>query len=254
MAPVKPGPVEIEYDAHGEVWEASTGILADKLQFTVDLATYLPVRMASYLRGKLVEVWTLSNLRVNGRVPASTFEFAFRKGVKPEQSDFGFRDAALLDVTSLAGYEPVVPSYLPTRFHPTSVRFASRTSTWIVVPSGETREVISHQVTSAGYRAGFLHLTVTMRPSAGLDPDWLADPFVEDPSAGGATVGPEEVVLGAGALAGARAKVALPPLGTPHLWVVHDGVLVTVAGDVTRADLLRIADSLKAVRAGEAAD
>jgi hypothetical protein len=38
---------------------------------------------------------------------------------------------------------------------------------------------------------------------------------------------------------------AVPSLGVPHLWAFHDGLLVTVSGDLTRSQLLRIAESLE---------
>jgi hypothetical protein len=249
IAAVKPGPIEVTYDAEGQVREAGMYLTIDKIEFTVDAASDLPVRLASYLRGQLVEVWTLSDLHVNAEVPASDFTFKFRAGAPVERNDFGFRKTSFGGAEAKVGYVPLVPTHLPAHFRLQQVRWASRTSTYAQLPNASgsvgTHEVTSRRVTSIGYRAGFLHLTVTMRPAKGLDPDWLADPFQEDPSAAGATVEPERVTLTSGALAGDEVRIAMPPLGIPHLWVVHDGMLITVAGDATRAELLRVAGSLE---------
>ena len=51
-------------------------------------------------------------------------------------------------------------------------------------------------------------------------------------------------MLGSGGLTGAQAAISTRPLGLPHLWLVQDGMLVTVAGDVSRRELVAIAESL----------
>ena len=51
-------------------------------------------------------------------------------------------------------------------------------------------------------------------------------------------------MLRSGWLTGAG-HVSARPLGLPHLWVAQDGLLVTVAGDVTRRELLQVAGSLE---------
>ena len=37
----------------------------------------------------------------------------------------------------------------------------------------------------------------------------------------------------------------MPALNTPHLWAYKDGRLVTVSGDLTRDQLLSVANSLE---------
>jgi hypothetical protein len=44
--------------------------------------------------------------------------------------------------------------------------------------------------------------------------------------------------------AGLAAGSALLTLAPPHLWFVTDDLVVTVAGDATREELVRIAESL----------
>jgi hypothetical protein len=51
--------------------------------------------------------------------------------------------------------------------------------------------------------------------------------------------------LRSGGLAGAKAYISVRPLESSHLWVRENSLLVTVAGDVTRRELLRISGSLE---------
>ena len=56
------------------------------------------------------------------------------------------------------------------------------------------------------------------------------------------------MVIHGGALDGVTAKLAIPPAGVPHLWAFHDGLMITVAGDLTRQQLLEVAGSLRPMR------
>ena len=47
------------------------------------------------------------------------------------------------------------------------------------------------------------------------------------------------------ALAGARAELLLAPRATPHVWAVTPELVVTVNGDLTRAELLRVTETLR---------
>ncbi len=51
-----------------------------------------------------------------------------------------------------------------------------------------------------------------------------------------------------GALAGRTAELLVDPLVVPHLWVKTRRLVVTVSGDLTRAELLAVAGSLRAAR------
>ena len=55
---------------------------------------------------------------------------------------------------------------------------------------------------------------------------------------------PERVTLSRGALSDVEANVLIVPLNVPHLWARTDDLVVTVSGGVSRAALLRVAESL----------
>jgi hypothetical protein len=56
---------------------------------------------------------------------------------------------------------------------------------------------------------------------------------------------PTETTLSAGALAGTDAQFVISAHTVPHLWALGERLVVTVGGDLTRAQLVRIADSLE---------
>jgi hypothetical protein len=56
------------------------------------------------------------------------------------------------------------------------------------------------------------------------------------------------VTIDRGALRGVTVKLAMPALGLPHLWAFHDGLLVTIAGDLTEDQLLQVAESLRPLK------
>jgi hypothetical protein len=95
-------------------------------------------------------------------------------------------------------------------------------------------------VISLSYRRGFDQLVVTTR-RAGGDPSRWSDPLDLGLEEGG-----EPLELTSGALAGSRGELVLGPRELPHLWTVGEGRLLTVAGPLSRDELLRVAESLEA--------
>ena len=51
--------------------------------------------------------------------------------------------------------------------------------------------------------------------------------------------------FGSGALSGVPLNVGVYALGWPHVWAQTDDLLVTVAGDLTRTELLDVTRSLE---------
>ncbi len=115
-----------------------------------------------------------------------------------------------------------------------------------------SRQIPTHDVTALEYRAGFLSFTVTTRLEKGTHDPVLADPFAPMsgwivPAKRAATLQSDDVrtvTLRRGALAGETAKLAVPVNGLPHLWAFHDGLMVTIGGDLTAKRLLAVAESL----------
>jgi hypothetical protein len=57
---------------------------------------------------------------------------------------------------------------------------------------------------------------------------------------------PERIRVAAGALEGVQAELLIVPRNTPHIWAKTDKLVVTIAGDLSRAELIAVAESLRA--------
>ena len=55
----------------------------------------------------------------------------------------------------------------------------------------------------------------------------------------------EHLHLGLGALAGSPAELVVDLRTVPHLWAVTDRLVVTVAGDLSRDQLINVAEALR---------
>ncbi len=112
----------------------------------------------------------------------------------------------------------------------------------------------NRDVTQLSYRSGLLQFLVTTRkqPPGGPPP---ADPFAADPFVTTSarddvmhTGQLETVQLTGGAWSGVTVHLVMPVLGVPHLWAWHDGTLITGAGDLTRNELLSVANALQPLK------
>jgi hypothetical protein len=95
-------------------------------------------------------------------------------------------------------------------------------------------------VVSLSYRRGLDQFIVTTRP-IGPDPSRWGDPLGGE----GYRDEPEMVSFRGGALAGETGELLIDPLAIPHVWVKTDRLVVSVSGDLTREELLRVAESLE---------
>ena len=223
----------------------------DELRITVDRATWFPVCFTTLLHGDVVQEERLTHLRLNVPVADAQFRPDFPKGAHVEVYREHFRRVTQAQAASAFSSVPLAPAVLPAGFEYSQAAVARTARFFVMTGAGDAANehwIPSHDVTALLYRSGFLTLTVTCRREAGMHDPLLADPFASDPSQGGAPNARETVVIHGGALDGVQANVALPPAGVSHLWAFHDGLMITVAGDLTRDQLLQVAGSLQAMR------
>jgi len=90
-----------------------------------------------------------------------------------------------------------------------------------------------HDAVEVSFRRGLQQLVVGSHARRGASHDPLGGP------------GGERVTLDGGDLDGATAEVVVDPRAVPHLWVATPTLLVYVAGDLTRAELIEVAESLQ---------
>jgi hypothetical protein len=163
------------------------------------------------------------------------------------REDSGFRRTSIDQVAAAIGRPALVPAWMPDGFQLgcAAVKQKQRPSP----PSDATAQATAGTgVVILRYEAGFQAITVTTRQ---LDPRFTSekssidlDPFIGDAWPGW-TDSRTPIKVTAGALAGARGNVVIAPLTIPHLWAVKDGMLLTVAGDASAAELLAIAGSIE---------
>lgn len=211
----------------------ATALFGDRLEVTVDRGTGIPVDIVESKRGAVLRELRIEQLTVDGALP--NFRPSFPAGAEVMRSDDGFHRVLLGDVAGAAGYAPLVPARVPDGFRLDEVSVAAEAA-----PTGAAGEnPPSRNVVSLAYRRGLDRLVVTTREAGDgrwTDPLAAGDGFVDHP---------EPVAVETGALRGSEAQVVVSPHGMPHLWALDDGLVVTVAGGLSRAELVAVAGSLR---------
>ena len=165
-----------------------------------------------------------------------------------------YQDAHLLGTT--IGWQPAFPAWVPSGF-----RLAS--STYLALPTwkpagGDWQPEPDSASVSLAYRRGFDVVYV----SSSLAADTVSgsystggntykghfdDPFVQlyGPAWRYLKSRTRNVRLSSGPFAGETAHIVVDPSVLPHLWVTNGGNTVTVSGDLSAADMVRVAESLR---------
>ena len=203
----------------------SAGELAyDRIEATIDRETAFPVRIVESRDGLAIREITVEGLTAGTPAARAEFDLTVPHGVTVTRTDEGFRRVATPPDGAL------VPSAVPEGFVLAEVAVAERGShTGVEGHNPESREVVSLL-----YRRGFDTLLVTTRLRT--SGEWT------DPMASGEGVPDEPEPV---ALAGMRAEYVANARGTaPHVWALTDTLVVTVSGDLTREELIDVAESL----------
>jgi hypothetical protein len=251
---------EVRYDGR-DAWELDTPVRAnalsemsgDRQQITVDQRTGLPVRIVETRQGRLVKELRLEKLVVDSDVSAADYTVTAPPGVEMTVTDIGWRRVTAAEAAARAGYAPLLPTDVPDGFQLAQVVYGDQTGpTGVEGSNPQTRRAVG-----ALYRRGLDVLLVTTRlrdVEGGVPADarqrcgraCLAGSQWTDPLASGEGFqdDPEELVLKGGALDAAPAQLLVDPRTTPHLWALTPTLVVTVSGDLSRAELLSVAQSL----------
>jgi hypothetical protein len=217
----------------------------DHLQVIVDQETGIPVRVLETNDGDFWRELRFEDLAVNVDLPPDTFRLEFPPGADVARMDDGFRRVQLSGVAGIVGYAPLVPAWVPEGYELAEVAVAREAA-----PTGtEAGNPPSRMVVSLSYRRGLDQFLVTTRlaqvPSQGeseLPPAQLwGDPLA---TGEGFVDHGEELTIDRGALAGQQAELVVVPRGIPHVWALTDELVVTVGGDLSRAELVQVTESL----------
>ncbi|HEU5476260.1 MAG TPA: hypothetical protein VFU64_00330 [Gaiellaceae bacterium] len=211
-------------------------VSGDHLAITVDRASGMPVRVVESKHGAVLRELRIEDLTVDPELSARTFDPRFPAGAEVTRTDDGFRRTPLGDVAAVVGYRPLIPSWRPPGYRLAGVAVAREAA-----PTGkEGSNPPSRMVVSLDYQRGIDRFLVTTRLRGhGTWSDPLASPEGYVDSA-------NENPLTGGALAGAEAHLVISTHSSPHLWALTDDLVLTVGGDLSRKELIRIANSLTA--------
>jgi hypothetical protein len=218
----------------------------DHFEITVDEETGFPLRIVETKDGTFLDEIRIEELVIDPELTASDFTIRFPAGTKVDRSDDGFRRVRLDQVESFVGYDPLVPAYVPDGYQLAEIAVAEDAT----YPTGsEGGNPSSKNVVSLAYRRGLDLFIVTTRlsrvPAPG-EPELAPEELWSDPLATGEGFRdqPERIRLSGGALAGVEAKLLVVPRNTPHIWALSDKLVVTIAGDLSAAELVAVAESL----------
>jgi len=246
-AEVTPGPVIVRKKRGGY----SVTRDYDRFEMTVDKATWFPVRYTTSLHGKVDHDTRLTDIQLDVPVQNVQFAPAFPKGADVGTIDQGFHRVSLDEAAHAFSHRPLAPAELPGRFGFSLAAVAPKAVFELFVGDVPTkdnfRRIPTYDVTAFEYRAGFLSFTVTTRREKGTHDPLLADPFEPGPAKRRTPGTVKTVTLHDGALADEKAQLSIPVSGVPHLWAFHDGLMVTIGGDLSAQQLLAVAESLAPV-------
>ena len=217
---------------------AGAGYSPDHLEVKVDAETGIPLYARWTVEGKLRRELRITTVDLNADVPRAELTVDVPDGVSLSRSDQEFERVELDEVQAVVGYPPLVPSWLPDGYELADVTVARRGG-----PTGsEGMNPPAPDVVSLLYRRGFDRIVLSTR--AAVAGDW-SDPLA---TGEGFVDRPERIRLERAALSGVEANLLIVPLAIPHIWALTDDLVVTVAGDLERDELLRVAESLEARR------
>jgi hypothetical protein len=212
---------------------------ADRLDIVIDQATGVPVRVVATLDGDFRSELRVKDLAINDALDPDDFTLSFPPDVHVERTDKGFERVGLDEVSGIVGYPPLIPASVPDGYRLTEIAVAKRAQ-----PTGvEGGNPASRDVVSLSYRRGLDQFIVTtrLRHVPGYDVEW-SDPLG---TGEGFRDEPEKITLQGGELSGSTADLLIVPRNIPHLWTLTEHLVVTVSGDLSRAELISVAESLR---------
>ena len=188
----------------------------------------------------------VENVRINEPLDPALFRppAASRppqSGANPSPNDSGFRRVSLGDVKGLVGYAPLVPAKVPDGFTLADVTASVR--------SAASQNQPGHNpLVSMVYRRGLGSFTVALMPGGEVS-------GLNDFAGGAFTAGDlsQSLTLKGGAMSGSRADVFIGLWAAVAQVYVHSGHVpldVVIRGDLTRDELVAVAESLQTYSGG----
>jgi hypothetical protein len=187
----------------------------------------------------VVNRFTASEVTVSDRIDRSRYQLTPPPGSKTTPVMIRFVPQSLDEAATGLPYDLLVPTQVPEGFTLDSVNSVA-VDREVGAPTGpEGVNAPSKPVVNMTWRRGPFTFTVTLRPSEG-HPDWNDPLGVE-----GLVLHAQTIRLPLDGRPPLEGEVAVDPPIEPHLWGVTDDIVVTVSGDLPRAELERVAGSLQ---------
>jgi len=212
---------------------------------TIDQQTGLALRVDGLHAGQPQYQLRMENLEVNVGADPS---FRVPDGVAVRTINGGSVRTTVEDVRRIAGFAPVLPTWVPPGFTMDEL---------VATVAGASPMPQSPPGISVAWRRGMDLLVLMVLPRAGLS----NNPFVREPSVdrtpfrdpeGLLTEPPkfERIRVGSGPFAGIEAerRVGSHLGGGSYLHLSDDNLIVSLGGDISHEDAVRVVESLQAVR------
>jgi len=195
----------------------------------------MPVRIVETLRGRFVSEIRIDDLAVD-TATAEDFVVRIAPGATADRSDVGFEHVTPVEAAGIVGYQPLLPTWLPDGYVRAETAAAVETD-----PTAMGRNPVSRGVVTTAYRRGISRFIVTTR-LVGPNLSAWSDPLFANENVAAAG---RPVTFTEGALAGQTGELVVTPGSVPHVWTVGERLVVTVSGDLTERELVRVASSLR---------
>ena len=204
----------------------------------VDQASGVLLQLTRRVDDLVVTRFTASEVVTRDQVDRMKYWIEVPPGAKKTEVNLGFERRTLDEAATGLPYDLLVPGQVPDGFALESVQ-VDRDVPSPTGPEGMNPPV--KQIVAMAWHNGANRFTVTLRPKG---PDQWDDPF----GAEGMVPDAQPVRLPLPGRAPLDGKVIVDAPLVPHLWGITGDIVVTVSGDLPKAELERVAGSLQAHR------
>jgi hypothetical protein len=206
----------------------------------VDQASGAILEMTIRVDETVISRFTASDITTSDQIDRARYKIDPPPGANVQNFAIGFAGRSLDDAAAQVPYDLLVPGQVPDGFtldwSPASVAVNRD----VAAPTGrEGANPPSKPVVSMTWRKGAQEFTVTLRPTEG-QPEWN-DPL----GAEGMVPDAQPVTLELPGRPALEGQVIVDAPMRPHLWGITGDLVVTVSGDLSRAELEQVAHSLR---------
>lgn len=207
----------------------------DSVVAEIDRDTGVALEVREKAKGQIFRQLSALTVETSDELDRSRFQIRIPASAKTSEFSRGFRPTTLDQARAAMPYPVLVPDDLPDGFQLDAVAINKDT------PSGTGAEGMNPPVADIvvlAWRKGFLSVTVTLRPTS--DQEW-SDPFGAEGMVFASTPVRTELA-GRPPLGG---ELVVDPPARSHLWGLTGDIVVTADGDLTAAEFLSLAESLR---------